>query len=92
MQREHDISICCVDPLLRVGERVIGLDRPQIGQVDRGSAVGCLAGAIAIAPAFTRHGSENTGTETLKLVGFWERTSSSMNSTSPQSRSASGRS
>ena len=27
-------------------------------------------GAIAVAPAFVRHGWENTGTETLKLVGF----------------------
>lgn len=29
------------------------------------------AGAIAVAPAFTRHGWENTGPETLKLVGFF---------------------
>jgi len=28
------------------------------------------AGAIAVAPAFTPHGWENTGTETLKLAGF----------------------
>jgi quercetin dioxygenase-like cupin family protein len=28
------------------------------------------AGAIAVAPAFARHAWENTGTETLKLVGF----------------------
>jgi quercetin dioxygenase-like cupin family protein len=28
------------------------------------------AGAIAVAPAFARHGWENTGSETLKLVGF----------------------
>jgi quercetin dioxygenase-like cupin family protein len=28
------------------------------------------AGAIAVAPAFARHGWENTGDETLKLVGF----------------------
>jgi mannose-6-phosphate isomerase-like protein (cupin superfamily) len=29
------------------------------------------AGAIAVAPAFARHGWENTGSETLKLVGFF---------------------
>jgi quercetin dioxygenase-like cupin family protein len=28
------------------------------------------AGSIAVAPAFARHGWENTGAETLKLVGF----------------------
>jgi quercetin dioxygenase-like cupin family protein len=28
------------------------------------------AGAIAVAPAFARHAWENTGSETLKLVGF----------------------
>lgn len=28
------------------------------------------AGAIAVAPAFTPHGWENTGTETLRLAGF----------------------
>ena len=28
-------------------------------------------GAIAVAPAFARHGWENTGSETLKLVGFF---------------------
>jgi quercetin dioxygenase-like cupin family protein len=28
------------------------------------------AGAIAVAPAFARHSWENTGSETLKLVGF----------------------
>jgi quercetin dioxygenase-like cupin family protein len=28
------------------------------------------AGAIAVAPAFAPHGWENTGSETLKLVGF----------------------
>jgi quercetin dioxygenase-like cupin family protein len=28
------------------------------------------AGAIAVAPAFTPHGWENTGTDTLKLAGF----------------------
>lgn len=27
-------------------------------------------GALVVAPAFVRHGWENTGTETLKLVGF----------------------
>src|ERR671923_190452 len=27
-------------------------------------------GAIAVAPAFARHSWENTGSETLKLVGF----------------------
>ena len=29
------------------------------------------AGAVAVAPAFARHGWENTGSETLKLVGFF---------------------
>ena len=29
------------------------------------------AGALAVAPAFTPHGWENTGEETLKLVGFF---------------------
>jgi quercetin dioxygenase-like cupin family protein len=29
------------------------------------------AGAIAVAPAFTPHGWENTGSETLKLAGFF---------------------
>ena len=29
------------------------------------------AGALAVAPAFTSHGWENTGEETLKLVGFF---------------------
>jgi len=29
------------------------------------------AGAIAVAPAYARHGWENTGSETLKLVGFF---------------------
>lgn len=29
------------------------------------------AGAIAVAPAFARHSWENTGSETLKLVGFF---------------------
>jgi quercetin dioxygenase-like cupin family protein len=29
------------------------------------------AGALAVAPAFARHGWENTGSETLKLVGFF---------------------
>jgi quercetin dioxygenase-like cupin family protein len=29
------------------------------------------AGAIAVAPAFARHDWENTGSETLKLVGFF---------------------
>ena len=29
------------------------------------------AGALVVAPAFSRHGWENTGTETLKLVGFF---------------------
>jgi quercetin dioxygenase-like cupin family protein len=29
------------------------------------------AGAVAAAPAFTKHGWENTGSETLKLVGFF---------------------
>jgi quercetin dioxygenase-like cupin family protein len=29
------------------------------------------AGAIAVAPAFAKHGWENTGPETLKLVGFF---------------------
>jgi quercetin dioxygenase-like cupin family protein len=28
------------------------------------------AGAIAVAPAFVKHGWENTGSETLKIVGF----------------------
>lgn len=28
------------------------------------------AGALVVAPAFARHGWENTGSETLKLVGF----------------------
>jgi quercetin dioxygenase-like cupin family protein len=28
-------------------------------------------GAVAVAPAFARHGWENTGSETLKLVGFF---------------------
>src|SRR4029077_15960706 len=28
-------------------------------------------GAIAVAPAFARHGWENTGSETLKIVGFF---------------------
>jgi quercetin dioxygenase-like cupin family protein len=28
------------------------------------------AGAMAVAPAFARHGWENTGSETLKLVGY----------------------
>ncbi len=28
-------------------------------------------GAVAVAPAFLRHGWENTGSETLKLVGFF---------------------
>jgi quercetin dioxygenase-like cupin family protein len=28
-------------------------------------------GAIAVAPAYARHGWENTGSETLKLVGFF---------------------
>jgi quercetin dioxygenase-like cupin family protein len=28
------------------------------------------AGAVAVAPAFAPHGWENTGSETLKLVGF----------------------
>ncbi len=28
-------------------------------------------GAIAVAPAFAKHGWENTGPETLKLVGFF---------------------
>lgn len=28
------------------------------------------AGAIAVAPAFMKHGWENTGSETLKIVGF----------------------
>jgi quercetin dioxygenase-like cupin family protein len=28
-------------------------------------------GAIVVAPAFARHGWENTGTDTLKLVGFF---------------------
>jgi len=28
-------------------------------------------GAIAVAPAFTRHDWENTGSETLRLVGFF---------------------
>jgi len=28
------------------------------------------AGAVAVAPAFAKHGWENTGTETLALVGF----------------------
>ena len=27
-------------------------------------------GAVIVVPAFTRHGFQNTGTETLKLVGF----------------------
>lgn len=29
------------------------------------------AGAFVVAPAFTKHGWENTGTETLRLVGFF---------------------
>lgn len=29
------------------------------------------AGVIAVAPAYARHGWENTGSETLKLVGFF---------------------
>jgi quercetin dioxygenase-like cupin family protein len=29
------------------------------------------AGATAVAPAFARHGWENTGSETLKIVGFF---------------------
>ncbi len=29
------------------------------------------AGAIAVAPAFAKHGWENTGSETLRLVGFF---------------------
>lgn len=29
------------------------------------------AGAIAVAPAFARHGWENTGSETLRLAGFF---------------------
>lgn len=29
------------------------------------------AGALAVAPAFTPHGWENTGSETLELVGFF---------------------
>lgn len=29
------------------------------------------AGALVVAPAFARHGWENTGAETLKLVGFF---------------------
>ncbi len=29
------------------------------------------AGAIAVAPAFARHGWKNTGSETLKIVGFF---------------------
>lgn len=29
------------------------------------------AGAIAVAPAFTKHGWENTGSETLRIVGFF---------------------
>jgi mannose-6-phosphate isomerase-like protein (cupin superfamily) len=28
------------------------------------------AGAIAVAPAFTSHSWENTGSETLRIVGF----------------------
>jgi quercetin dioxygenase-like cupin family protein len=29
------------------------------------------AGAMAVAPAFVKHGWDNTGSETLKLVGFF---------------------
>ena len=29
------------------------------------------AGSIAVAPAFEKHGWENTGTETLRIVGFF---------------------
>src|ERR1700689_1867775 len=35
VQGQQDISICCVDRLLGVGERVIGLDCPYMGQADR---------------------------------------------------------
>ena len=46
--------------------------------VPRGSGTASLGdqqgpitvGAVIVVPAFTRHGFENTGTETLKLVGF----------------------
>ena len=30
-----------------------------------------LAGALAVAPAFVRHSWENTGSETLRVVGFF---------------------
>ena len=36
-----------------------------------GQSWSASAGALAVAPAFARHSWENTGTETLKLVGFF---------------------
>lgn len=42
------------------------------GVVTAGDQRWCAsAGAIAVAPAFAAHGWENTGSETLKLVGFF---------------------
>lgn len=83
VQSHQDISVCRVDRLLGVGERVIGLDWPQLAQADRGrrslqhpAEILAVHGRQRLAPvsSFTERVDERTilgekGSERDSVVG-----------------------